>query len=197
MKHVLVLDLSQVNDSLQISYRDEPVLIQRIGCGGSVEMARTLIAEHDGKVDAIGLDGFPIRLSLGRHAVTHPDGESLRKAAQVTPVVDGSGLRAGLERWGVTLADRMQPGIFAQKRILMVPGVNHEGMAAALRRRGSEVRYADPVVYFALPDVPGAGSPQSLDRAARLTLEQLKNAPFRRITPQPGVPGTPRSPKPF
>jgi len=197
MKNVLVLDLSQGNDQMEISFRDEKVLIQRIGCSGSPELVRAQIAAHDGKVDAIGLDGYPFHLKLGRHTADHTEGASLRQAARTTPVVDGSGLRAGLERWGVTLADRMQPGIFAQKRILMVPGVNHEGLASALSRRGSEIRYADPVVYFALPDFPGAGRPQTLDRAAALTLEQLKDAPFRRIKPQPGVPGSPRSPKPF
>ena len=197
MKNVLVLDLNQGNEQMEITFRGEQVLIQRIGCSGNPEQVRSKIAEYDGKVDAIGLEGYPFRLKLGRHLTDHSIGAGLRGVAQTTPVVDGSGLRAGLERWGITLADRMQPGIFAQKRILMVPGLNHDGLASALSRRGSEIRYADPVVYFALPDFPGAGSLQALDRAAQLTLEQLKDAPFRRITPQAGTSGTLRSQKPF
>jgi hypothetical protein len=51
-------------------------------------------------------------------------------------VVDGRIIRAGLERWGIMLADRAQPGIFGQKRVLMVPGLNHNGLAGALERRG-------------------------------------------------------------
>jgi predicted amino acid dehydrogenase len=36
-----------------------------------------------------------------------------------------------------------------------------------------------------------------LDQASRPTLEQLNDAPFRRINPRPGVPGTPRATQPF
>ena len=64
-------------------------------------------------------------------------------------------------------------------------------------RRGAQIRYADPIVYFGLPDFPGVGSSQTLDQAAPFTLEQLKDAPFRRITPQPGLPGHPRTAEPF
>ncbi len=197
MKNVLVLDLNQGDESFQITYRGQEVLIRRVGCSGDPEKVRAMIAEFDGRVDAIGLDGYPFRLVLGAHASLHAVGSTLRQTALQTPVVDGSGLRAGIERWGVTLADRMQPGIFAQKHILMVPGLNHEGLVSALSRRGSEIRYADPVVYFALPDFPGAGHPRTLNQAASVTLEQLKDAPFRRITPQPGQAGTPRTLKPF
>lgn len=111
--------------------------------------------------------------------------------------MDGSGVRDGLQRWGVTLADRAQPGIFSKKHILMVPGVNHTGLAQALARHSPTIRYADPVVYFALPQFPGVGSRQTLDQAAAPTLEQLKDFPFRRLVPQVGRSGTPRAAAPF
>jgi hypothetical protein len=52
------------------------------------------------------------------------------------------------------------------------------------------------VVYFGLPSVPRRGQPQRSTRWPRPTLEQLKDAPFRRITPQPGEPGKPRARSP-
>jgi hypothetical protein len=51
-------------------------------------------------------------------------------------IVDGNAVRDGLERWGVTLADRAQPGSFSGTEILFVPGVNHAGLVQALARRG-------------------------------------------------------------
>ncbi|MCA9924515.1 MAG: hypothetical protein KC421_19195, partial [Anaerolineales bacterium] len=114
-----------------------------------------------------------------------------------TAVVDGNGIRAGLERWGIILGDRAEPGIFSQKRVLMVPGVNHRGMSQALGQRSSAIRYADPVAYFALPYFPGVGARHTLDQAAAPTLEQLKQFPFRRLQPQAGQAGTKRSTKPF
>jgi predicted amino acid dehydrogenase len=168
-----------------------------VGCGGDVERARALITEYDGKVDAIALEGMPAQLELGTLRRSHAAGSTLASAARVTPVVDGSGVRGGMERWGVTLADRAEPGIWAEKRILMAPGLNHTGLAQALRTHSAVVRYADPLIYFALPDLPGVGSKQTLDQVATFTLEQLRDAPFRRIVPQPGKPGTLRDPKPF
>ncbi len=197
MKQILIIHLNDENNSEVVHFLDQEVQIQRKGCGGDPEIARALIAEYDGKVDAIGLDGLPATLELGSFSTPHEIGQKLRKEGKKTAVVDGSGIRAGLERWAVILADRAQPGIFAQKHILMVPGLNHPGLTQALSRRSPHVRYADPVVYFALPQFPGIGSKQTFNRAAPGTLEQLDDEPFRRIKPQAGTPGTPRAAKPF
>ncbi len=42
--------------------------------------------------------------------VAHEIGSVLPQAASATPVVDGGGIRSGLERWGVILAERAEPG---------------------------------------------------------------------------------------
>jgi hypothetical protein len=78
-----------------------------------------------------------------------------------------------------------------------VPGLNHQGLVQALYHHSQWIRYADPVVYFAFPQFPGVGSRQTLNRVAGLALEQLKDAPFRRIFPRPGQAGTERSIEPF
>ncbi len=192
MKKILIIHLNLENTTETVHFFDHELEILRRGCGGDAEKARELIRSFDGEVDAIGLEGMPSLLELGSAQREHETGRTLPDAAAETPVVDGSGIRAGLERWGTILADRAEPGIFSQKRVLMVPGVNHKGLAQALSRHSPTVRYADPVIYFALPNFPGLGGELTLDQAAGPTLEQLKNAPFRRISPQSGVPGTPR-----
>ncbi len=197
MKQILVIHTGSDDATSTVNFLGQDVTIRRVGCGGEDERARALIVEHDGKVDAIGLEGMPARLQLGSVRRVHAVGAALPQAAQSTPVVDGGNIRDGLERWGVILADRAQPGIFSQKRILMVPGLNHSGLAQSLGRRSSEIRYADPPIFFALPDVPGVGSRQTLDQAAAPTLDRLKDAPFHRIMPLPGQPNTHRAESPF
>jgi predicted amino acid dehydrogenase len=192
MKKILIIHLNQENETETARFLDHDLEILHSGCGGEPDKARELIREYDGQVDAIGLEGLPALLELGPARRKHEEGSTLPDVAETTPVVDGRGIRAGLERWGVILADRAEPGIFSQKRILMVPGVNHKGLAQALARHSPTVRYADPVIYFALPNVPGIGGKLTLEQAAGPTLDQLKKAPFRRILPQAGVPGTPR-----
>jgi predicted amino acid dehydrogenase len=198
MKQILVVHNDEGDETRRVAFLGQAVAIRRIGCGGEAERARALIARFDGRVDAISLEGLPAHLRLGPGQRVHTVGASLPSAAQRTPVVDGSGVRDGLERWGVALADRAQPGLFSEKRILMVPGLNHDGLAQALAKHSPSLRYADPVVYFALPDVPGVGTRQTLEQAAAPTLEQLKDFPFRRLAPQAnGHPHTPRAASPF
>jgi predicted amino acid dehydrogenase len=197
MKQVLVIHINEGSETTKVSFLGEEIQIRRVGCHGDIERARSLITENDGQVDAIALEGMPAQLKLGGARRTHEVGAKLLKAAEKTPVVDGTGLRGSLERWAILLADRAQPGIFSEKRILMVPGLNHNGLAQVLTQHSEAVRYADPLIFFGLPDLPGVGSQQTLDQAANPTLDQLKDAPFRRLTPQAGKPGTPRSADPF
>lgn len=184
MKTVLVIHLES-DDSEQVGYLlGREVRILRRGCGGEVGKARALIEAFDGKVDAIGLQGMPGTLQLGHCQVEHEAGAKLLLVAKQTPVVDGSGIRAGLERWGIMLADRAQPGIFSHKSVLMVPGLNHNGMVTALDRHAASVHFADPFIYFGLPQVPGVGTMATLHQAAPRELDRLREAPFRRIYAQ-------------
>jgi predicted amino acid dehydrogenase len=197
VKRIAVIHLNQNESSerailSRVTFLGRELEIQRIGCGGDPAEARRLIAELDGQVDAIGLEGLPAQLELGPAVLAHKAGQELPGVAQQTPVVDGRGVRAGLERWGVILADRAEPGIFSRKRVAMVPGLNHGGLAQALGRRSPDLRYADPIVYFGIPDVPGVGRRVTLAQAGPRTLAALQDAPFRRILPQAGMPGTPR-----
>jgi hypothetical protein len=65
-----------------------------------------------------------------------------------------------------------------------VDAIGLEGLPAWLEL-GSAIRYAAPLIYFRLPGLPGVGGRPTLERAAGPTLEYLKEAPFRRLHPQP------------
>lgn len=195
-KQILSLHLGPVEDTTQeIRLLGQTLAVRRIGVDGNQERVADLIREYDGKVDAIALEGMSAKLSLGSATVTHAVGDQLRKAAKQTPVLDGGGIRGALERWAVRLASEAQPGLFSQKKVLMVPGLNHRGLAAALEEKAIEVNYADPMIYFRLP--APLGSHVGLDRGAGPVLAQLKDEPFRRIFPLAGAPGVERAAAPF
>ena len=171
MKQVLILHIDHDDDDRDIHFLGQHVRLLRRGCGGELKAAQDLIAQYDGQVDAIGLEDMPAQLRLGTSSSAHKIGALLAGMAEDTPVVDGRGIRAGLERWGVILGDRAEPGIFSNKRVLMVPGLNHNGLAQALGQRGTSLRYADPNIYFGLPHFPGVSSRQTLEQAAPAALE--------------------------
>lgn len=197
MKTILVIHLNDGDEELNVTFLGEEIKIIARSCDGDPEQTKKIVAEYDGKVDAIGLHGQPATLQLGPAQVPHDIGATIPGVAKQTPVVDGSGIRAGLERWGVLLADRAQPGIFSRKRVLMVPGMNHNGMIQALERHSTNIDFADPFVYFGLPRMPGVGSGATLNQASHVQVDRLKEAPFRRIYPQRGEPQRERPPMPF
>jgi predicted amino acid dehydrogenase len=194
MKRVVVVHRGEGDAAETVEFLGQEVEITRRGCGnpgrGGVrrlyKRARTLLLEADGHADAIALDGLPAELELGPARRAHAVGSRLAAAAQRAPVVDGSGVRGGLERWGIQLAARAQPGIFSQKRVLMVPGLNHNGMAQALERRAAHLAFADPEIFFGLPELPGVGSRATLGPTAGPTLDRLRSAPFDRLRPAAG-----------
>jgi predicted amino acid dehydrogenase len=183
MKRCLVIHLGGDNQDFIAALGERRAKVLWRGCGRDLERARALVREHDGCVDAIGLDGIPLDLELGEAHRRYRLGCELGGTARQTVVVDGGGVRAGLERWSVVLAQRAEPGIFSQKRILMVPGLNHVGLANALGRLTRHIDYYDPEIFFGLPDMPGVGSPQTLGAADAPTLEALKDAPLDKISP--------------
>lgn len=182
MKRILVVHPGSGSSSERLRFLEREVEILRQGCGGDLDRAREILAAHDGRVDAIGLEGMPRRLRLAHATRVHPQGRALFESVRKTPVVDGGGVRAGLERWGIKLAERAQPGIFSQKRVLMIPGLQHVGMSDALGARAQAVRYADPAVFFGLPQVLGIGARRTAASAAPATLnglvEEVRQAPW-------------------
>lgn len=183
---ILVITPDTQGDPKTISVLGREVTIRTVSCGGELPRARDLIEENDGKFDAIALDRLPLTLRLGRARVEHERGRPLVAAARKTPLVDGSGICAGLERWGVILADRAEPGIFAEKRVLMVPGLNHVGLASSLMHHAAEIRYADPVVFFGLSHFPGVARRATLEQSAAPILETLREDPYNRLFPHAG-----------
>ena len=146
MKRCLVIHLGEKNEDFIAVLGERRAKVLRRGFGRDLERARALLREYDGKVDAIGFDGIPLDLELGEAHRPYQLGRELAASATETPVVDGSGVRPGLERWSVVLADRAEPGIFSQKRVLMVPGLNHVGLANALGRMTPRIHYYDPEI---------------------------------------------------
>lgn len=178
MKSVLVISCEGASRVEELDVLGQRVRVRQEVVGDDLERALRLVRDADGNVDAIALDGLPIRMRLGSTVRPHIFGERLAAAAERSVVVDGGGVRAGLERWGANLAHRIEPGIFSRKHVLMMPGVNHTGMVQGFATRTPHVRYADPALYFGLPRVLGMiGSRQTAQQAAPATLSSLRSVP--------------------
>ena len=134
------------------------------------------VRELDGKVAALVLEDLPLTLQLGNHRSCYAASAGLASLARLTPLLDGTRLRGALEHWAIRVAATNQPGIFSNRKTLLCPGLNHTGLATALRRHTCFLRYADPSLFFGLLSLPGVGSETSLEHAAAATLRTLCDA---------------------
>ena len=136
---------SQRDSKAVVTVCGEEFSIERIGTDGDMQKAIALIRELDGKVAAFGIDLY---LYGGKRRYILREAKQIARAAQVTPMVDGSGLKNTLERRAIEDLAKASPGMFKGKNVLLTCAVDRFGMAQALQDTGSEVLYGD--VMFAL-----------------------------------------------
>lgn len=155
--------------------------IERRGTNGDLKLARAIIAELDGKVAAIGLGGIDLYVVAGSRRYIMRDAAKLAKAAKITPVVDGSGLKDTLER--ETVRRLQQNGVvdFRGKSVLVVSAVDRFGMAEELAHAGAKCVFGDLLFNLGL-NIP-VRSMRMVRRLAALLLPVVTKLPFRMLYP--------------
>ena len=139
---------SQRDSKAVVTVCGEEFSIERIGTDGDMQKAIALIKELDGKVAAFGMGGIDLYLQGGKRRYILREAKQIARAAQITPMVDGSGLKNTLERRAIEGLAKKNPGMFKGQNVLLTCAVDRFGMAQALQNTGSEVLYGD--VMFAL-----------------------------------------------
>lgn len=180
-----------------LRFLDGAFTIRSIGTGGDIDTVVRLIAETDatGSADAIALDGIVTEVRLGRERVRHQWAERIEAASKRTSLADGQAVRGAFERWAIRLVSEQEPGIFVRRRVLLAPGLNHNGLAEGLAAFTDQRRWAEPVFYYNLPGA--ATSEVAMRQMTHRILDVVQDKPYRRIFPQAGRPGQPRSKMPF
>nr|WP_279232537.1 quinate 5-dehydrogenase [Thermus neutrinimicus] len=170
---------SRRDSRVQLELLGEEVVLERRGTDGDFQKALRLIAELDGKVDAIGLGGIDLYLWAGGRRYTIRDAKRLKEAARKTPVVDGSGLKHTLERRAVAqLAGLID---WKNTKVLLPSAVDRFGLAEALHEAGARVLYGDFIFALGLP-IP-LYSLSFLQKLALVLLPVLTQLPFQLLYP--------------
>ena len=153
MKHVASISLgsSRRNKSVQMTFAGVPFCVERIGTDGDVRRAEELIAEYDGKADAIGLGGVDRYLIAGERRYELRDAARMARRASKTPVVDGGGIKVLLEP--MLIRQLVADGALevAGKRVLLMSAVDRPGMAKVFPELGAQVVYGDLLYALGIP----------------------------------------------
>lgn len=182
-KHVVSVSIgsSKRNSKAEVYVENlgETFVLERIGTDGSWEKAIELVRELDGKVDAFGLGGADLYVYAGNRRYTFRDAERMARAAQKTPMLDGSGLKHTLERNAVRLLEA-QIG-WKDKKVLIPSAVDRFGLAEALDAAEARVLFGDLIFGLGLP-IP-IYRLSLLQKLAYILLPIITQLPFQWLYP--------------
>jgi hypothetical protein len=182
LKKVLSVSLGSSQGNLEVTTEilGEQFNIRRVGTDGDFTKACQLIRENDGVVDAIGLGGIDRYIVAGHHRYEIRDAKRLASNAQITPVVDGSGLKHTLERIIVRQIDEQQILPLRGRRTFLVSAVDRFGMAEALEEKEANVRYGDLLAFNINKTFRSIAD---LERVAHIVLPLITKFPFQWLYP--------------
>ncbi len=183
MKHVVGISLgsSQRNHAVTVNLMGEECKVERFGTDGDMGRMIALLQEYDGKVDAFGLGGIDLYISAVDRRYVLRDARKIIRAAQLTPIVDGSGLKHVLERRVIEYLVA-NTGIFKERRkVLLTCAMDRLGMAQALFDAGCDVTLGDFLYVLNVP-LP-LKSLKSLACLARVVAPIVVQLPFSMIYP--------------
>jgi hypothetical protein len=174
------LGSSKRNASSTAEILGEEVVVERIGTDGSIDKAIAMIRELDGKVDAFGMGGIDLYVYGGGRRYSFRTAKKIAAAAQITPMVDGSGLKNTLERRVVRYIDQhLMP--LKGKKVLMPSALDRFGMADAITQAGCETMFGDLMFGLGL-NIP-IRKQSTINTIARILMPIITQLPFTWVYP--------------
>ncbi len=183
MKRAVSISLgsSKRNSMVELTLLGQRVCIERIGTDGDMERAAQLYSELDGQVDAFGVGGTDLGLTVGNKYYKLHSVAPLVRGVRRTPVVDGSGLKNTLERQVAPYMDAHIAHALQPRRVLMTSGADRWGMAMSFLDAGYEGVFGDLMFGLSMPlPLRSAGS---VKRVAALILPVVSRLPFEWLYP--------------
>ena len=183
MKQIVGVSIgsSKRDHSVNVSLLDTDFQIKRIGTDGSLEKARQMLKQLDGKVDAFGLGGIDLYFVADDKKYIVRDAAKLKEVVKETPVVDGSGLKHTLERQTIKYLTDNNIVELKGKTVLMVAAVDRFGMAESFVEAGSTMIFGDLIFGLGIP-IP-IRSYKVFKRVAKIVLPIVTKMPFKILYP--------------
>ena len=154
MKRAISISLgsSKRDSTVELELLGQRVCIERRGTDGDMARAAALYAELDGQVDAFGVGGTDLGLTVDNKYYTLHSVAPLVRGVRQTPIVDGSGLKNTLERQVAPYMDSHIEGAALQpRRVLMTSGADRWGMSMSFMENGYEGVFGDLMFGLGLP----------------------------------------------
>jgi hypothetical protein len=174
---------SKRDKAVELELLGEKVSIERIGTDGDMEKAARLYQELDGKVDAFGVGGADLGVTVAEKWYPLYSVQKMVRFIRQTPVVDGAGLKN-------TLENRLAPFIDAHigeyiralgRKVFVTLGVDRWGMSKSFLDAGYECLFGDLMFGLGLPFT--VRTEQGLKNLAALLMPIAGRLPFEWVYP--------------
>jgi hypothetical protein len=172
---------SKRNKAVEVELLGEMVRIERIGTDGSMEKAAQLYRELDGIVDAFGVGGTDLGLTVGTRWYPLYSMRPMVRFIKQTPVVDGAGLRSTIEIRIAPFIEAEIGSYIKEKKVLITAGVDRWDMTMSFTGAGYDCVFGDLMFGLGLP-LP-LRSLAALKRLASILLPIVGRLPFEWIYP--------------
>jgi len=173
------LGSSQRDKSVMIRFKDEDILVERIGTDGDIDRAHKMYLDLDGKVEAFGVGGVDLYLRLDGREYPLRAALKLVEGVKSTPLVDGRGLKHTLERRVFELAKKDLGDIPHFKQAFVPVAIDRTGLAQAVAEVSDRIVLGDLMVALRVP-LPIYGIP-AFKRVARIMLPMVSWFPMSMI----------------
>jgi len=183
LKYVLGISLGSSRRDYEAEVRvgNQAFRVKRVGTDGDLGAAAGLIRHYDGLAAAFGLGGVNLWYRVGNRRYPLPDGQRLARMARETPVVDGSGLKEGVEPALVTYLRQEHGWSFEGRRVLLTSALDRWDLAQAFEKAGARLLIGDPLFGLRFP--LRFHSLETFAAVARFTLPVLRHLPIHRLYP--------------
>jgi hypothetical protein len=172
---------SRRDKAVEIELLGERLRLERIGTDGDMERAARLYQDLDGQVDAFGVGGADLGVTVaGRFYPLYSVRPMVRFVRQ-TPLVDGSGLKHTLERRLAPALEQALGKHIHPRRALIASGADRWGMALSFAEADYDCVFGD--LMFALGIPLALRSLRSLKIMAALLMPVAGRLPFHWIYP--------------
>jgi hypothetical protein len=185
MKQVVSVSLgsSARDKSIELEILGEKIHIERIGTNGNLELAGRIIRDYDGKVDAFGLGGADLGLTVREDYYPLHSVRQIAGCAKLTPMVDGMGLKNTLESHVADFLEQNLSHWLDQqgRKVFLVSAVSRWTMAQSFLDAGYSPTFGDIMFSLGLP-IPVYSS-QNMLRIIKVLCPIVTRLPFRWIYP--------------
>ena len=182
MKRVVSVSIgsSQRDHKVELNFRGEDIIIERIGTNGNIQKAIEIIKELDGKIDAFGMGGIDVFIRTSDKKYIIKDSLPIKDAAKMTPMVDGSGLKASMEKELPKFIDENIMRLKG-KKVFILTAVDRYGMAVGFEEMGCQLIIGDVMISLGL-NIP-IYSLKRLEKIASIAAPIVCRLPFEMLYP--------------